>query len=79
MWWLFEKIAETASSAIYKYAREAYECSGKIEFDKKNSSVVSFEPCEKDHTEFDRNVAISKFTFFVAGEGFPDRRRVVCG
>ena len=79
MWWLFEKVSEAATQIIYRYSRESNECSGRIVFDKQTHDIVEFMHCAKDHSEFDKKVAIGKFICCVVDEGFPDKRKVVCG
>ena len=79
MWWLFEKLSETASQVAYRYSRESQDCDGKIVFDKKRYDIIDFQHSHNDHSEFDKKTAIDKFACFVADEGYPDRRRVVCG
>ena len=77
--WLYEKIVESDESVEYAYACESMTCTGRIVFNKTTGTVMDFEFCEADNSDFDKEVAIGKFYAFVVEEDFPNRRRVVCG
>ena len=80
MRWIFAMVEETEEKYVYRYARESDELDGMIEYDKEQKTVAMIKPCANDlGSEWCINKAIGKFVSFVAGEGFPNTRKVITG
>ncbi len=80
MWWIYEKTYEDSTLVRYSYAREDNEMDGEIEYNKESKEVRIIRECSGDRAnEWCCEKSLEKFMAYVAGESFPQRRRVVIG
>lgn len=84
MWWLFEKISETAEEIIYRYSTGSSDLDGIITYNKEAWRATVTTPCRKDKkdqwTQFRTDMAIATFDRrFKYKEDFPEGQITVTG
>ena len=84
MWWLFEKVSETAEEIIYRYSTGSDALDGIITYSKKAWRATVTTPCNKDKrdewSQFMMDMAIATFDRkFKYKSSFPEGRICVTG
>ena len=78
MWWLFEKISDTAKTALYAYSRETRDLDGQIIIDKRTREIMLLRPCASDcDSQFSQDKAIEK-AYIMIRLNYPDHWQVAC-